>query len=150
MRAAPFLLASLFCFSAVADNTVKNLDSLQWTVLGVATDRVYDFLDNSVQLDPENVAMQFTMRTTYKTFMPESSEKVKSTVENVLVLCNQNMLISMFQFYYDASGQRIKTIAKSQIYPNPGETGDLISETIKFACGTAANPSELKKFSGEI
>jgi hypothetical protein len=107
----------------------------EWYTIGRSESGQYDVLKSSLSADAETASVQFVLRTTYvapqKNF---AGEDVKTFLESTLVLCKEDIMVSMNQLQYDPKGQHIRTLAKATVYYNPGWRGQVVTELIRFAC----------------
>lgn len=127
MRLAFFLLASFLSLGALAKSN-------EWHTIGSGAKAQYDVLKSSVEIDADAFLVQFVLRTTY--IAPSEPNGARTFVEQTLVLCDEDLLITMNQLAYNEKGEHIGTVTRATVYPNPGQSGQVITEMIRWACGT--------------
>ena len=138
MVAVRCLLASLSFVSlfATAEPTAPAPASPPpvWAVVGEGSLVKQDVLISSVEPDPVTFSTQFILRSTYSAPIKAGSHSVKQLIEQTLVLCRENLMVTMSQLQYDEKGEHVATVVKATVYENPDTDGMVVTETIRWAC----------------
>lgn len=130
MRAVSLLAASLFAAPTIA------APEDPWVLLGSTPDVRYDVLRGSIETDVNTYAVEFVLRTTLREPMlsPKAKIEGKVFVERTLVLCREDVLVTMSQLVYDRENKHVATVAKATVYENPNVRGSAATELIRWAC----------------
>jgi hypothetical protein len=135
------LLAAAFCL--LANTLAISAEPPAWEAIGDSQVAHYDRLISSVEVDADTGSVQYLFRTTYKTPVDVNGVKVKSFVENVLLLCGPDLFITTNQLQYDETGKAVGEHNEITVYHNPLIEGHLITQLLVNSCGPASAPPSL-------
>jgi hypothetical protein len=129
MKFTALVLAGFLSLSVQA----QPLQPAEWLALGYDEYATYHILKSSATFDRGTASVQFTFRTTLNTV---SKKGVKMIIENKLVLCSPELVITTSQFQYDEKDKQVTMALKADIQKNPETKNHIVTEIIKLACGT--------------
>lgn len=115
----------------------------QWVPVLKGPHELYLVLKQSISA--ENGNTQFILKTIFEKPVKTSVGAVKYFVENTLLLCNENQLITTSQLAYDENDKLINTDIHAHVFKSNSKDGMLITEIIRYGCNKPA-PKEKDVF----
>ena len=139
MRVVSSLLASLFAvltFSASSAGPLpKSIPPDKWVTIAQGPDMMYDVLAGSIEADKETFSIQFIMRVVLKEPMIRNGKEVQMFAERSLILCRENVFVTMSQVFYNSKNEQVDVNSVAEVYKNPNQNGQIVTELMRFACG---------------
>lgn len=107
-----------------------------WLVLAVGPDVVYEILSSSVEVDIENKAVQFQLRSTFEAERTENGIRVKSIIEPTLLLCAEDVVITTGHTSFDLDKKQVLQTNSATVYRNKNKNakGTAVTELLNFGC----------------
>ncbi len=122
-------------------NALGNASDLE--VVGKSSVAEYLVSKSSINLDPEELTVEFEFYTRFFTPLNERNKTVKTIVERSLILCRTGSFIVTEQLWFDDKDQPVGGARSSKHYsPKPGTVQRAI---VEYVCGAPNQKRDQKK-----
>jgi hypothetical protein len=125
----------------VAFGIIQGQVDTDWVLIGNTAKAKYEVLKASTQEDVGTSSVQFLLRYTFNTPQGE----IKTVLEPTIVLCKQNVLITVAQIQFNVAGIEINSNSVPTVHNNPKTSGVLLTELHNAACQNKKSPKENQK-----
>ena len=112
----------------------------EWILLGTSTDAKFEIQKSSIIPDGATLSVQFIFRTLFNKPHNVDGHMVSALLERTIVLCRENVLITMDQTQLEVNGTLSSKVEQATVYRNPKSERSAVTAVIDWAC-TAPKPA---------